>query len=43
MSTSSSKDDFTTDNVKNDVTLYKLDVNVKNRTAIAGSVGCFKP
>ena len=27
---------------KNDVTLCKLDVNVKNRTAVAGSVDFFK-
>ena len=27
---------------KTDVTLCKLDVNVKNRTAVAGSVGFFK-
>ena len=27
---------------KNDVTLCKLDVNVENRTAVAGSVGFFK-
>ena len=27
---------------KNDVTLCKLDVNIKNRTAIAGSVDLFK-
>ena len=27
---------------KNDVSLCKLDVNVKDRTAVAGSVGCFK-
>ena len=26
---------------KNDVTLCKFDVNVKNRTAVAGSVGFF--
>ena len=26
---------------KNDVTLCKLDVNVKNRTAVAGSIGFF--
>ena len=28
--------------VKNDVTLCKLDVYVKNRTAVAGSVDFFK-
>ena len=28
--------------VKNDVTLCKLDVNVKNRTAVAGNVNFFK-
>ena len=28
--------------VKNDVTLCKLDVNVKKRTAVAGSVDFFK-
>ena len=27
---------------KNDVSLCKLDVTVKNRTAVAGSVGFFK-
>ena len=27
---------------KNDVTLCKLDVNVKNRTAVAGSVNFFQ-
>ena len=27
---------------KNDITLCKLDVNVKNRTAVAGSVSLFK-
>ena len=27
--------------LKNDVTLCKLDVNVKNRTAAAGSIGFF--
>ena len=28
--------------LKNDVTLCKLDVNVKDRTAVAGSVELFK-
>ena len=32
---------FTVVTSKNDVTLRKLDVNVKNRTAIAGSVDFF--
>ena len=34
--------DFTAVTSKNDVTLCKLDVNVKNRTAVAGSVDSFK-
>ena len=38
----SSSDVFTADYVKNDVTVCKLDVNVKNRTAVGGSVGFFK-
>ena len=33
---------FTAIMSKNDVALCKLDVNVKNRTAVAGSVGFFK-
>ena len=33
---------FTAVTSKNDVTLCKLDVNVKNRTAVAGSVFYFK-
>ena len=33
---------FTAVTSKNDVTLCKLDVNVKNRTAVAGSVDLFK-
>ena len=33
---------FTTVTSKNDVTLCKLDVNVKNRTAVAGSVDFIK-
>ena len=33
---------FTGDDVKNDVSVCKLDVNVKNRTAVAASVGFFK-
>ena len=33
---------FTAVTSKNDVTLCKLDVNVKNRTADAGSVDFFK-
>ena len=33
---------FAADDFKNDVTLCKLDVNVKNRMAVAGSVGFFK-
>ena len=33
---------FTTATSKNDVTFCKLDVNVKNRTAVAGSVDFFK-
>ena len=32
---------FTAVTSKNDVTLFKLDVKVKNRTAVAGSVGFF--
>ena len=35
---SSSDIDFNSRYVKNDVTLCKLDVNVKNRTAVADSV-----
>ena len=38
VSTSSNDDGFTADDVKSDVTLCKLDVNVKNRTAVSGSV-----
>ena len=33
---------FTAVTSKNDVTLCKLDVNVKNRMAVAGSVDSFK-
>ena len=33
---------FTAVTSKNDVTLCKLDVNVKNRTAVASSVDFFK-
>ena len=33
---------FTTVASKNDVTLCKLDINVKNRAAVAGSVDLFK-
>ena len=33
---------FTAVTSKNDVTLCKLDVNIKNRTAFAGSVSLFK-
>ena len=33
---------FTAVTSENDVTLCKLDVNVKNRTAVAGSVDFFK-
>ena len=33
---------FTANNVKNDVILCKIDVNVKNRMPVAGSVGFFK-
>ena len=33
---------FTTVTSENDVTLCKLDVNVKNRTAVAGSVDFFE-
>ena len=33
---------FIADDVKNGVSLGKLDVNVKNRTAVAGSVGFSK-
>ena len=33
---------FTAVTSENDVTLCKLDVNVKNRTAVAGSVDYFK-
>ena len=33
---------FTADDLINDVSLYKLDVNVKNRTAVAGSGGFCK-
>ena len=33
---------FTAVTSKNDITLCKLDVNVKNRTAVAGSVDFFK-
>ena len=33
---------FTAVTSKNDVTLCKLDVNVKNRTAVAGSVDFFQ-
>ena len=42
VSTSSSDVGFYSRYVKNDVTLCKLDVNVKNRTAVAGSVDFFK-
>ena len=42
----SSSDVFTDDDVmqteKNDVSLCKLDVDVKNRTVVAGSIGFFK-
>ena len=33
---------FYSRNVKKDVTLCKLDVNVKSRTVVAGSVDFFK-
>ena len=33
---------FTADDVKYDASFTKLDVNVKNRTAVAGSIGYFK-
>ena len=33
---------FTAVTSKNDITLCKLDVNVKNRTAVAGSVDFIK-
>ena len=33
---------FTADDVKNDVTLCKLGVSVKTRTAVAGSASFFK-
>ena len=33
---------FTAVTSKNDVTICKLDVNVKNRTAVAGSVDLFQ-
>ena len=33
---------FTAVTSKNDVTLCKLDVNVKNRTVVAGSIDFFK-
>ena len=33
---------FTDDDIKNDVTLCKLDVIIKNRTAVAGSTCFFK-
>ena len=33
---------FTADDVKNDANLFKLDVNVNNRTAVAGSAGFLK-
>ena len=33
---------FTAITSKNDVTLCKLDVNIKNRTSVAGSVDFFK-
>ena len=33
---------FTADYVKNGVSICKLDVDVKNRPAVAGSVGFFK-
>ena len=33
---------FTAVTSKNDITLCKLDVNVKNRTAVAGSVNFFQ-
>ena len=33
---------FTAVTTKNDVTLYKLDVNVENRMAVAGSVDFIK-
>ena len=33
---------FTVDDVKNGVSLCKIDVYVKNRTAVADSVGYFK-
>ena len=42
VSTSSSDVGFYSRYVKNDVTLCKLNVNVKNRTAAAGSVDVFK-
>ena len=42
ISTSSIDAGFTADDVKNDVSLYKVDVNAKSRTAVAGSVGFFK-
>ena len=42
VSTLSSDVGFYSRYVKNDVTLCKLDVNVKQRTAVAGSVDFFK-
>ena len=33
---------FTADDIKNDVTLCTLGVNVKNRAAVTGSLGVFK-
>ena len=33
---------FAADDLKNDVSSCKLDVNVKNRTVVNGSVGFFK-
>ena len=42
VSTLSSDFGFYSPYVKNDVTLCKLDVNVKNRTAVAGSVDFFQ-
>ena len=33
---------FTAVTSKNDITLCKLDVNVKNRTAVAGCIDLFK-
>ena len=35
-------DDVIFDDVKNDVSLCKLDIKAKNQTAVAGDIGFFK-